>query len=132
MGEPSRKGPDPGVQGVIEHLTAALKIEGIAQSLDGSEKDNRYAAKSLLDKLAKDYPEYDALECAKHLINAVVKDEFHRKNATSVRYLFNNCGKITAAARARKADHKNQTTQDRDQQLADVLQQRAAARSQHS
>lgn len=131
-GNPARKGPDPEVQAVVDHLTAALKVEGIAQSLDNSIKDNRFAARSLLDKLARDYPEFAALDSAKHLINAAMQDEFHRRNATNVRYLLNNCGKIAAASKARRAEGKNQTPQDRDQQLANVLQQRAAARTVNS
>ena len=125
--EPSR-GPDPGVQGVIDHLSAALKVEGIAQSLDGTVKDNRFAAQSLLTKLGKDYPDYDPLESAKALINAAMKDEFHRRNTTSVRYLLNNCGKIAAAARERKKG-THQTLEDREQQLAEVLRNRNAARA---
>lgn len=94
------KGPNLEVSAVVDHLTAALKSAGIAQSLDGSVKDNRWAAQSLLQKLAKDYPGHDALESAKALINAAVKDPFHGRNATSVRYLFNNCGKIAASFKA--------------------------------
>lgn len=126
--EHARKGPDPNVQGVIEHLTDRLKSEGIAQSLDGSAQDNRYAAKSLTDKLRKDYPNHDALTSAIALIDAAIADPFHRKNATNVRYLLNNCGKIAAAAKARKAETKNLTADEYGQAIAQAAAERLRAR----
>jgi uncharacterized protein YdaU (DUF1376 family) len=95
--ERARKGPDPNVQGVIDHLTARLKDEGIAQSLDGNATSNRWAAHSLILKLKKDYPDHDPLVSAKALIDAALADPFHRRNATTVKYLYNNCGKIAAS-----------------------------------
>ncbi len=124
-----RKGPDPNVSVVVDHLSAALKVAGIAQSLDGSEQDNRRAAWSLLNKLGKDYPDFDALTSAKTLINAAMADPFHARNSISVRYLLNNCGKIAAAAKERKANPKTQTHGDSEQQLAEALARRARERA---
>lgn len=94
------RGPHPGVQALIDHLTTRLREEGIAQSLDGSAVHNRRAAFNLIRKLGTDYPSFDPVESGKRLIDAALRDPFHRKNATQFAYLFNNCGKIAASSKA--------------------------------
>lgn len=120
------KAADPNITAVVDHLTAALKSAGIAQSLDGTVKDNRFAAHTLLTKLGKDYPQFPPLESAKHLIDAAMVDEFHARNSISVRYLLNNCGKIAAASKARKQAPKNETANEYAQRVAANLADRLA------
>lgn len=128
--ERARKGPDPDVQTVVDYLTERLRSENIAQSIDGSAENNRWAARSLILKLRKDYPDHDALVSARALIDAALADPFHRKNTTTVRYLLNNCGKIIAATKERKSNPKTQTDADRKQELADALERRRVEREQ--
>ena len=103
------RGPNPQVQAVIDHLTEALKANDIAPSLDGSEKDNRFAAANLVRKLAKDYPDFDPVDSAKRLIDFATTDAFHGRNSTNVGYLFRNVGKIAADAKAQKTNPKMMT-----------------------
>ena len=108
-GKERAKGPNPQVQAVIDHLTEALKAHDIAPSLDGSEKDNRFAAANLVRKLAKDYPDFDPVDSAKRLIDFATTDAFHGRNSTNVGYLFRNVGKIAADAKAQKTNPKTMT-----------------------
>ena len=108
-GKERARGPNPQVQAVIDHLTEALKANDIAPSLDGSEKDNRFAAANLVRKLAKDYPDFDPVDSAKRLIDFATTDAFHGRNSTNVGYLFRNVGKIAADAKAQKTNPKTMT-----------------------
>lgn len=124
-----RKGPDPGVQGVIDHLTTRLQENDIAKGLDGDQKTNRWSARSLLLKLAKEYPEHDPLLTAKTLIDAALQDPFHRKNMTKVRYLLNNCNSIIASAKERRSNTKTQSNDDYQRGILEALARRQAERA---
>jgi hypothetical protein len=113
-----KKGPDPNVQAVIDHLTSELQRLDIARSLDVDPKyvngkamdGNRFAARSLLQKMAKDYPDQDPLVNAKSLVDLALRDPFHKKNSTKVRYLFNHCSALIAAAKSKPT--KDQTNDE--------------------
>jgi hypothetical protein len=62
--------------------------------LDDSETWNRRYASSLLKRLKKQYPDKDPIATARALIDIGLADEFHSKNLTNFRYLFNNQQKI--------------------------------------
>lgn len=121
---------DPRVQAVIDHLTARLIERDIAMSLDGSAKDNRFAAANLIRKLAKDYPKFDPVEAAKGLIDYATGHDFHAKNCTKIIYLFRNVGSIAADAKKAKSQTKNLTSDEYDQRIAaaaaEHLRQRSA------
>lgn len=67
------------------------KIQG---SLDGTQKSNRQYCYLLINRLKKDYPENVASEQICKLIDIASLDDFHSKNLTSFKYLYNNAGKI--------------------------------------
>lgn len=103
---------NPGVQAVIDHLTARLIELDIAKSLDGTQQANRFDASSLLKKLAKERPEFDPLESAKALIDFATGHEFHSRNTTRVGYLLRNLAKIRADAMAKRTNAKHQTNDE--------------------
>ena len=117
----SHRGPDPEVQGVIDHLRAKLVEHKIAPALDGSEAKNRQSAYNLIRKLRKDYPNFDPLDSARRLINYATADTFHGPKCTKVYYLLENVGKIHAEAQQKKKDPKKQTDEDRKLDLAERL-----------
>lgn len=73
---------------VMNYLKTKIK------SLDGSIKENRRYAKLLIDRLKKDYPDYNSIKQIQVLIDYGLKDKFHSKNITSFKYLYYNCQKI--------------------------------------
>jgi len=76
---------------IIEYLTED------GASLDGSTRSNRFQAHNLLRKLKKLYPdktEEDIIAGVKMVIDVAREDEFHSRNLTSVKYLYNNFQKI--------------------------------------
>ena len=66
----------------------------ISADLDGSVKENRRYCYNLLRKLKKQYPDTEAVDNIKLLIDIGVQDRFHRKNITSFKYLFYNAQRI--------------------------------------
>lgn len=137
QGEPKRKGPDPGVQGVIDHLTTSLQEKSLAKGLDrdpvqtagGVRDGNRLAAKTLLTDLQRDYPGFDPLTSAKALIDAALQDPFHRSKCTKVRYLANNYNKLIIEAKERRANTKTQTNDDYQRGILEALARRQAERT---
>lgn len=73
---------------VIGYLKEKIEL------LDGSQQQNRRFAKLLIDKLKKEYPDYNPVEQIKVLIDIALKDDFHAKNATSIKYFYYNAQKI--------------------------------------
>lgn len=63
-------------------------------SLDGSLKENQSNAFKLIRRCEQDYPAEDPIEIIKTVIVAGLRDDFHRKNLTEMRYVFNNMSKI--------------------------------------
>jgi len=68
--------------------------EKIDAELDGSDKENRRYCYNLLRKLKKQYPDTEAIDNMKLLIDIGLQDRFHRKNITSFKYLFYNAQRI--------------------------------------
>ena len=68
--------------------------ERIDAELDGSDKENRRYCYNLLRKLKKQYPDTEAVDNMKLLIDIGLQDRFHRKNITSFKYLFYNAQRI--------------------------------------
>jgi hypothetical protein len=77
---------------IINHLR-----EKLGTSLDGTIAENRRYAKLLLDRFGKDYPDLKPSEQVKHLINFGLRDTFHAKNITNIKYLYYNAQKIIQA-----------------------------------
>lgn len=103
---------DPDVTDVVSFFEKAL-----GGALDGSAKENRWRAKSLLSRMAKEYPDHDPVVSVKALITAAREDEFHKRNATSFDYLLR---KSRAIVEARKARQENPKTQSDDQRQRDI------------
>jgi len=120
---------DPGVQAVIDHLSERLQQTGIAQSLDGTAKDNRFMASHLLRKLAKEYPNFDALDSARRLIDFATTHAFHGAKCTKVGYLYRNLGTLAAEAKAaRNGSPKHQTDEQYRDEVVRIFHERQAAR----
>jgi len=126
---PAQDQRDPGVQAVLDHLTDRLQQTGIAQSLDGPAKDNRFMASHLLRKLAKDYPDFDPVASAKRLIDFATVHAFHGPKCTKVGYLFRNLGTLAAEAKAaRNGSPKHQTDEQYRDEVIRIFHERQAAR----
>lgn len=126
---PSRKGPDPAVQAVIDHLTAAVIDNGIAPALDGSVAKNRQYARLLLNKLAKDYSGFDPVDVAKRLVNFAMTVPYHATRCTKVAFLYYNAGSLAGEAQARRSNPKTQTNGDRTAELSARIEQYAREQS---
>ena len=74
------------------------KIQG---SLDGTQKANRQYCHLLINRLKKDYPDSVASEQICKLIDIASLDDFHAKNLTSFKYLYNNAGKIIQSVKGK-------------------------------
>jgi len=61
---------------------------------DGTQAENRKYAMLLLNKLKKDYPNFNSEEQVRFLITSGMADKFHSKNLTNFKYLYYNCQKI--------------------------------------
>lgn len=118
----------PGVTAVIDYLTAQLKEKGLAEGLDGTKQDNRNFAKHLLNRLKKEFPDFDEVQSAKRMIDFALADPFHSRNAVRVKYLWNNVSKFKAESEAKKNNPKTQSDDDRKQALAAALAKRFAER----
>lgn len=75
-------------------------------SLDGSVAENRKFAKMLINKLNKDYPNFNSQEQIEFLITSGLQDKFHSKNITSFKYLFYNAQKIIQSVRSSKKESR--------------------------
>lgn len=73
--------------------------EKVGGQLDGTEKSNRQYCYNLIRKIKKGYPDLDAVEQVKIVIDIATADPFHSKNATSFQYLFYNFVKIIKQAK---------------------------------
>jgi len=62
--------------------------------LNDTHKMRRVYAKHILDWAEKEYPQTDPMIVAKRLINIATKDEWHRRNAMSVGYIYRQRGKL--------------------------------------
>jgi len=70
--------------------------------IDGSVKENRQYAKLLIDKVKKAYPEENTILQIKAIIQTALSDDFHAKNATTMKYLFYNTQKIIQTIKGRQ------------------------------
>jgi len=61
---------------------------------DGTIADNRRYAKLLIDRLKKDYSESDPVRLVEILMKIGMRDEFHGRNLTSVKYMYYHLQKI--------------------------------------
>jgi len=85
----------------INQVTETFK-KTLGGSLDGTIAENRKYAKLLIDKLKKDYPEYETTKQVQYLIEAGNRDDFHKKNTTSFKYLYYNAQKIIQSVKNNK------------------------------
>lgn len=86
------------INDVIDCLTAYLN----GATLDGSKKDNRHYAKLLIDKIAKDYPDFNPVNEIRTLIDSAAKDDFLSKQMTSVKWIYYNTQKIVMNGRQKQ------------------------------
>ncbi len=91
----------PEIQAIIDTLKELL--DGIP--MDDTEKENRYYARLLLLKVRKacreqNHPETDAVNLTKNIIKAAFSG-WHKKNATSVQYIYRNMGKIIQSSKSK-------------------------------
>lgn len=79
-----------------EEINACISYlkQKIDAELDGSVTENRRYCYNLLRKLKKQYPDTEAVNNVKLLIDIGLQDRFHRKNITSFKYLFYNAQRI--------------------------------------
>ncbi len=84
---------DPRVPGLL----AFLRDQRNGASLDLTERENLSYGFKLLRRIEQDYPGVDHIEFIKTVIMAGTRDQFHGKNLTEMRYLFNNMNKIISA-----------------------------------
>ena len=76
--------------------------EQLGGRLDESVKTNRQYCFLLLNGLKRDYPEHDTVAQVKFLISRGLQDNFHKRNLTSFKYLFNNRQKIIQSIKSNK------------------------------
>lgn len=81
-----------GDQNINEIINYLLEKQGL-KDLDGSVKWNRIYAKNLLKKFKNDPVRI------KNFIDFTLSDPFHQRNATSMKYLYMNLGKISLKAK---------------------------------
>ena len=89
----------------INHLYDYLKNK-LLGTPDGTVKQNRIFAQHLLNKFRKDYPDKNPVETICLLIDFALEDEFHKKNATSFKYLYYNSQKIIQSTKGRLSNPK--------------------------
>jgi hypothetical protein len=112
---PKKEYGKPEINEVVNYLTEKLGV-----TLDGSVKTNRQFANHLINKIKKDYPDKNAVDNIKILIDKGLKDKFHGKNITGFQYLYNNLNKIINSIKNDKsksptsADQQAYTKQRRD------------------
>lgn len=100
----------PDINECIDYLTEKVG------SLDGTQKENRFACNNLLKKLVKMYPEHDGVLTTKGLIGLALNDSFHKKNTTSFAYLLKHTQKIINLK-----NNGQQNTEDRLKDITDLL-----------
>jgi hypothetical protein len=72
----------------------------LGYKLDRTIKSNRYACNNLIRKIEKEYPDKNAVEGIKLLIDIALSDSFHGKNMTNMGYLYRNYQAIANIYRA--------------------------------
>lgn len=87
---------NPNINKCINHLKE--KLEG---SLDGSIKVNRNYCQLLINRFKKDYPDKEPATQICHLIDFATLDDFHAKNLTGFKYLYNNAQKIIQSVKGK-------------------------------
>lgn len=80
---------NPSINELMEYLKN--KNNGM---LDGSEKSNRRACHTMIQRMKKTYPGHDPVDSLKRLIDVGKNDKFHSKNLTSFAYLIYHGTKI--------------------------------------
>lgn len=95
MAKPDKRNKE--VQSLIDELQMNIKVP-----LDGTQKENRRYAWLLIEKLrkvvrGKGHAESEALELGKKIIHAALNG-WHEKNATGMKYIYYNMGKIIKEA----------------------------------
>lgn len=91
------KAPVQEVSDLISYLKETMKSD----TLDGSERENRRYAWLCLKKFSPSKSIPEGFINAKKVINLAIKDHFHAKNCTSMKYLWYNGMKIVASAKLR-------------------------------
>lgn len=114
-----------GVQGrpneQITRLVNYLK-EANGGILDGSEKGNRMACHTMIQRMAKWFPNFDPEESLKRLIDAGKKDPFHGRNLTNFKYLIYHGVSVIEAAKRAKANGTGADRSALDRKKQEVLQ----------
>ncbi len=121
---------DPAITELVEYASAKLRENGLPGGLDsdwiatkgGKRLDgNRAAARNILAKLAKDYPNHPAPESAKHLVDVALRDPFHKTNFTRLSYLYRH---MTAIIQNHKnpRNHGQQSASDKFAGALEILQ----------
>lgn len=77
----------------ITEIIEYLKVKN-NNMIDGTVALNRRYATHLLNKVKKAYPEANTLLQVKAIIKTAKDDDFHSRNATSMKYLYYNTQKI--------------------------------------
>ena len=89
----------------ITECVAYLRQKIHPVPLDDSEPKNRQMAHLLLNKLAKQYPTVSPIAVAKRVIDLAIADDFHRRNATSMYYIWKHCGSIISKAQPKREEN---------------------------
>jgi hypothetical protein len=95
----ARPAQDPRVDDLMTHFRELL-----GASLDGSVQQNRRDCAELLQRMEADYPDRDAADTVKTLLQVALQDQFHRKNTTHFGYLLKYAQKIIQSYKTSKAN----------------------------
>ena len=105
--EKKAKGPDERITRLVEYIQS---VNGGV--MDGSVSDNRRACHTLLQRFGKEFPNRDAEDVVRHLVDYGKKDAFHGSNVTSFRYLVSHGQKIINNVKAGKSNGTQQQSTD--------------------
>lgn len=78
----------------IDEIIAYLADKMRPVPLNDSHKMRRIFVKHIIDWSEREYPGVDPLVVAKRLINIATADDWHRRNAMSLGYIYRNRGKL--------------------------------------
>lgn len=108
---------NPSINRLVNYLKEAN--DGM---MDGSERKNRMACHTMMQRMAKWFPNFDPEESLKRLIDAGKKDPFHGRNLTNFKYLLYHGVAVIEAAKRAKANGTGADRSALDRKKQEVLQ----------
>jgi hypothetical protein len=115
----SRKAPDERITVLFDHLKSTN-----GGLLDGSVQRNRQACHTMIQRMAKEYPERDPVEVVRQLIDIAKLDDFHGPNLTSFDYLVRHGSKIINSFKAKRNGAAGQTREQINQSIDRIVAER--------